>query len=73
MCLERWEPGYGVALVGLLISQLACRPALTVGWMEILVIFGLGILAGAPLWLRLYRRMIEDRQIEHEEQEGEGT
>lgn len=59
--IERGGTGYAVALTGWLLSLVACRPALTIGWLEILVIFGLGILVGAPLWLRLYRHMAKDR------------
>lgn len=49
----------------IILSLLSCRPVVTVGWWEIIIVGGLFLIVlGVPL-LRLYRRWIEFRQEKH--------
>lgn len=43
----------------LLISTLACRPVLTIGWTEILIILGLLALLLGPALYKIYQRINE--------------
>ena len=58
-----------IPLTTLLLTTLACRPVITVGWQEIAIVGAvILILIGPPLF-RLYRRVVEfqiwrDRQNE---------
>jgi len=48
-------------VTALLISSLACRPVLTIGWTEILIIIGLLVLLLGPALFKIYQRMDEFR------------
>ncbi len=48
-----------IPLTTLLLTTLACRPVITVGWQEIAIVgAAILILIGPPLF-RLYRRVVE--------------
>jgi hypothetical protein len=56
---SHWRPLFG--LTALLLSALACRPVMTIGWQEIIVLVAiLLVLMGPPLF-RLYKRFDEYR------------
>ena len=55
---ENMREVYSRPLIGmavLLITQLACRPLITVGWQEMAIFFVIAAVAVVPLLLSLYR------------------
>ncbi len=46
-------------LTTLLLTTLACRPVITVGWQEIAIVGAVILLLIGPPLFRLYRRVIE--------------
>lgn len=47
------------AVILLLLSTLACRPVITVGWQEIGIVFILVLILVGPVLFRLYKRVDE--------------
>jgi uncharacterized membrane protein (Fun14 family) len=60
-----WRGLIGVAL--LLLSVLACRPVITVGWSEIAILFVIALFVAGPLLLRLYRILARFQKSEERE------
>jgi hypothetical protein len=64
---------FGVAL--LLMSVLACRPVVTVGWSEIAILFVIAAIIVGPLLFRFYRlwtrvqRSVDDAREERRKRE----
>jgi hypothetical protein len=49
------------AVVLLLLANLACRPVITIGWGELLLVAVLGAVILGPVLIRIYRRLGGDR------------
>lgn len=62
--------GWKTAAALLVITALACRPVLTVGWGEILIIGGLLLFVLAPLLLRVGRFFIRLQDQKKSRDEG---
>ncbi len=56
--MDNSKKGWITAAAFLLLATLACRPVLTVGWGEILLIGGVLLFVLAPLLLRVGRFLI---------------
>ena len=57
--------GYSRGLVGivaLLMSAIACRPVVTIGWSEIMILFVVVAVILGPLLFRLYRALAGFRE-----------
>jgi hypothetical protein len=48
-----------MSLFLILLSTLACRPVLTIGWQEIAILFVLLLVLTGPVLFRLYKRIDE--------------
>lgn len=55
----RFSSSYFIALTFLLLSLLACRPVITIGWQEIGILLLLLLVLIGPLLFRLYKRFDE--------------
>jgi hypothetical protein len=62
--------GWKTAAAILLLATLACRPVLTVGWGEILLIGGVLLFVLAPLLLRVGRFLIRLQDQKKSQDEG---
>jgi hypothetical protein len=50
---------FSLPLITLLLTTLACRPVITVGWQEIAIVGAVILLLIGPPLFRLYRRVVE--------------
>ena len=55
-------------LSALILSLLACRPIIAIGWTEIIIIFVLVAILLGPLMFRLYRFLDKVRKVSQEEE-----
>jgi len=50
---------FSLPLITILLTTLACRPVITVGWQEIAIVGAVILLLIGPPLFRLYRRVVE--------------
>lgn len=69
---QNFNPG-GLTFLALVLSTLACRPVITVGWLELALIGGLILLLAAPLLIRAARFLVrmDDRRGTGKDESGE--
>jgi hypothetical protein len=68
--MDTTKTGWKTGAALLLLATLACRPVLTVGWGEILLIGGVLLFVLAPLLLRVGRFLIRLQDQKKSRDEG---
>jgi len=62
---------FSAILILLLLTNLACRPVITVGWQEIAILFVLFLIIAGPVLFRFYKRINEFQNWKNRKEESD--